>query len=558
MPAGGAETADVPSLASRVARADVRGKLTFRPLAAGPHLNRLLTVAALAAAMSASSVAGATPPELASSSESDAERSLQTHRYTTAFDIDYLRAVLEGVGVIGIGFTEYLVSTKRGRGGEIPPAYDWSIFRDKLGGNAQSFDVNHLNTNFIGHPLGGTLYYLSARANRMGFLASFAWAFTGSLIWEYLGEINEKPSLNDMLVTPWAGVANGETLTQLGAFFARGKRNAANAILGAVFDGPKSAHDAIDRLEPERSETFDGLGFPSDIWHRFEVSLGASVTSQAARIAPRTEYVDQRLRLDAEVVNLPDYGRAGKHSLGFSDGNLANLRFDMALSNGKVVDALFATRATLFGHYERNARVGPDGKLHGDGSVIGYYVGFEYGVHDYDRDRAGPVDYAALVTLGGLGTEYVRDSGPVRLRAQLRAGVDFGGVFAYAVSNYAKAQDPARLPSVLRNEGYYFAAGPSVVSRVDLSVGPLELGGALRLDDWHAVLGLDDDAQKLTNEISRSDRRLRASSWLGFRFASDHLRLGAEVTGLVRSGTVGNIHDRRTEGTATASLGALF
>lgn len=486
------------------------------------------------------------------------DRRFDTYRYTTAYDIDYLRAVLEGVGVLGIGFTEYLVSTKKGRGGEIPPAYDWSIFRDKLGGNAQSFDVNQLNTNFVGHPMGGTLYYLSARANRLGFLPSFTWAFTGSLLWEYLGEITEKPSFNDMIVTPWAGIANGEVLTQLGAFFARGKRSVSNGILGALFDGPRSAHDAVDRLEPERSETFDGLGFPTDIWHRFELSFAAVATTQSARLAPRTTYADQRLRLDAEVINLPDYERAGEHSRGFSDGNLANLKFEVALSGGKLVDASFSTRSTLFGHYTRAARVGPDGRVRGDGSVIGYYVGFEYGVHDFDRDRANSLDRAALVTPGGLATEYTRQYGPVRLRAQFRAGADFAGVLAYAVDDYAKSRRVDDLPTVLRKEGYYFAAGPSVVSRVDLAIGPLDLGAEVRLNDWHAVLGLDDDAQKLTNEVPRSDRRLRYGGWAGYRFASDHLRMGVELGGLMRSGRVGEVTDRRTEGTATASLGVLF
>lgn len=481
-----------------------------------------------------------------------------TYRYTTPYERNYFRAVLEGVGVLGVGFMEYLVSTKQSRG-DVQPAYDWAIFRDKLGGSAQSFDINQFNTNFIGHPLGGTLYYLSARANRLGFLESFAWAFTGSAIWEYIGEITEKPSFNDMIVTPWAGVANGEVLTQLGSFFARGRPGLANTILGVLFDAPRVAHDAIDGLEPERAERFDALGFPTDIWHRFELALGGGVTSQqASDVGPRKTYADARLRLDAELINLPDYDGPGRHARSFSDGNLANLHFDMALSDGHLVDANFATRATLAGRYTRDASVDARGRLRGDASMLGYFVGFEYGMHDFDRDRAGPTDQVGLVSVGGVAAEYKYQTGPFQLRAQLRASADFAGVHAYAIDDYIRKFQPESLPAVLRKEGYYFAAGPSIVSRVDLSLGGLDLGAEVKLNEWRAVLGLDDDESKLTNDVPRSDRRVRYGAWLAYRLAHDHLRIAVDAAALVRSGSVGNVSDRRSEETVTASLGVVF
>ena len=517
----------------------IRRKVKHRPAA----------IVVLAAAMSVAGRASAEPP---------INDRAATYRYTTPYDTNYFRAVLEGVGVLGIGFMEYLVSTKQSRG-VIEPAYDWSIFRDKLGGNAQSFDVNRFNTNFIGHPLGGSLYYLSARANHHSVWESFAWAFIGSAFWEYIGEITEKPSYNDMIVTPWAGFSNGEVMTQLGSFFARGKPGIANTILATFFDAPRAAHDAVDGLTPERAEHFDALGFPTDIWHRFEVSLGGGATSQqASEVGPRQTYADERLRIDAEVINLPDYDGPGKHARSFTDGNLANLHYDMAFSNGHLVDATFATRATLAGYYTRDARLDAKGRLHGDESMVGYFVGFEYGMHDFDRDRNGPLDQVSLVTIGGLATEYGYQSGPFRLRAQLRAGADFAGVHAYAIDDYIRKFKPESLPVVLRNEEYYFAAGPSFVSRVDLSLGGLDLGGELKVNEWLGVLGLDDDQTKLTNNVSRSDRRVRYGASVAYRFASDHLRLAVDVAEMVRSGNVGTVTDRRTEDTVTASLGAVF
>jgi hypothetical protein len=131
-------------------------------------------------------------------------------------------------------------------------------------------------------------------------------------------------------------------------------------------------------------------------------------------------------------------------------------------------------------------------------------------------------------------------------------------VHAYAIDDYIRKYKPESLPVVLRNEGYYFAGGPALVSRVDLSLGGFDLGGELRVNEWLGVLGLDDDQSRLTNNVARSDRRVRYGAWLGYRFAGDHLHLTVDAAELVRSGSVGNVTDRRSETTVTASLGVVF
>lgn len=508
-----------------------------------------MVASVLAVALAAGDARAANPIVL-----DDGDDRTDAFRYTTPYPKDYFRAVLEGLGVLGIGFLEYLVSTKPSRSGVAPP-YDWSIFHDKLGGNAQSFDINHFNTNFIGHPLGGTLYYLSARSNRLTLLPSFGWAFTGSLVWEMLGEITEKPSYNDMIVTPWAGLSNGEVLNQLGGFFSRGRRNVLNGVLQAFFCPPRFIHDRLDGLVAEPSPTFDELGFPSDVWHRFDFSLGVGATWQQG--APSAGF-DQRLRLDAEVINLPDYGGVGKHARSFADGNLARLRFDMGLSDGRMVDGRFSTQSTLAGYYARSGRLDAKGRVQGDGAIAGVYVGFEYGVHDYDRDRARTLDQTARVTVLGVSGEYTRESGPFRMRARAQLGADFVGAHSYALGAYVAQRAPADLPVVLRKEGYYFAAGPSITTSLELGVYGLELAGEVAVDDWHAILGLDDDEAKLTHDVSRSDRRVRYRASASYVFRAPHVRVAAEATSLVRSGTVGTTTDSRRENTLTFSIGARF
>ena len=76
-----------------------------------------------------------------------------------------IRALLETTGVYVVGFTFY-VATNR-----LLPDYDveysWPVLREKLLGTGFELDVNGLNTNFVGHPLGGSMYYTMARSNQL-------------------------------------------------------------------------------------------------------------------------------------------------------------------------------------------------------------------------------------------------------------------------------------------------------------------------------------------------------------------------------------------------------
>ena len=194
----------------------------------------------------------------------------ETFRYTTPAEPNPLRATLELGGVLVLGFAWY-ATTSTDIVHQWDVNYDFATFRRKLTGQAFGADTNKFGTNFIGHPLGGTGYYLSARSNQLTILQSFGYSLAGSLLWELFGEVSEVVSLNDSLVTPVAGLAIGESTTQLGAFFDRSGPSSMNQTLGSVFGPFKSLNDALDGRELVRAPS----GFPDDEWHRFELSASA-------------------------------------------------------------------------------------------------------------------------------------------------------------------------------------------------------------------------------------------------------------------------------------------
>ena len=78
------------------------------------------------------------------------------------------------------------------------------------------WDKDDWQLNYIGHPIAGSYYYNALRSQNASRFHSFLFATAQSFIWEYFIEgMAEKPSMQDLIVTPVAGYVLGETTHQL-------------------------------------------------------------------------------------------------------------------------------------------------------------------------------------------------------------------------------------------------------------------------------------------------------------------------------------------------------
>jgi len=67
--------------------------------------------------------------------------------------------------------------------------------------------------NYVGHPIAGSYYYNSVRSQNATWFQSFLFATAQSCIWEYIIEGSaERPSIQDLIVTPIGGVILGEPI----------------------------------------------------------------------------------------------------------------------------------------------------------------------------------------------------------------------------------------------------------------------------------------------------------------------------------------------------------
>ena len=78
--------------------------------------------------------------------------------------------------------------------------------------HAPTIDKDDIWLNYIAHPYGGSIYYLQARMAGYGAFGSFAYStFVSTILWEYGVEaFAERPSLQDLIITPVAGSVLGE------------------------------------------------------------------------------------------------------------------------------------------------------------------------------------------------------------------------------------------------------------------------------------------------------------------------------------------------------------
>jgi hypothetical protein len=76
------------------------------------------------------------------------------------------------------------------------------------------WDQSQYQTNQLGHPYQGVLYFTAARSNGLGFYESIPVASFGSATWEVFAERCD-PALNDLIQTTIGGVALGEMFHRL-------------------------------------------------------------------------------------------------------------------------------------------------------------------------------------------------------------------------------------------------------------------------------------------------------------------------------------------------------
>lgn len=118
-------------------------------------------------------------------------------------------AVLFGTGIATMGFL-YMMPTSftNWEDDDEGPFEKWwdNVSREPV------WDSDDLFLNYVTHPYAGAIYYMGARSAGANAMTSFWYSFAlSTFFWEYgIESFAERPSIQDLIVTPVAGAFIGE------------------------------------------------------------------------------------------------------------------------------------------------------------------------------------------------------------------------------------------------------------------------------------------------------------------------------------------------------------
>ncbi|MFW6052024.1 MAG: DUF3943 domain-containing protein [Myxococcota bacterium] len=454
----------------------------------------LLAAVVLAASPVASADAPGTPAEQEPAPSGERER-----------DPDYLRTFVEMTGFVALGTLAYWIQRDKN-------AYDWDYesWTQRFDLDAFRYDNNGFDVNFIYHALSGTSYYGVSRTNDLGVFGAFTSAFLASWTWEFLLEFREKISINDMLVTPAAGLVFGEFFYRLAQYVssAPGGGGKKHKALRWTVGLPVAFHDWLDGETVPEGGPVDDRGFGAGIAARFRMAYGAGWADPAGADG----FVMHELGFDGHLAALPGYLRPGTFGRSFTDANLTSLRFRGWLaSEGTGVD--MAGDTWLLGYHRQRIALGRGG---GRGAAVTVGTSMTY---RYRREDFGDafVDRQALLGLPGLAIDGHVFAGAARMRLGARLHGQFGGVYSAAFPAWFADHPDERPKTILEREGYYYGWGGSGRLYGELEVPIGAFGAMARYGMWNSREGLDRSQEELTADVRGRDRALDWEAWLRLR-----------------------------------------
>jgi hypothetical protein len=397
----------------------------------------------------------------------------------------YGRAALELAGVLAVGTTYYWIVSD-------PNRQDWDYIniKDRSLHVEVKFDNNMFRTNFLLHPLAGTMSYWLSRANGLDVYKASAASLLSSAAFEFLLEWLEKPSINDLVATPIGGVAAGEFFFHLGDYLnsAWGHDNAVQRVLAYSVGAPQGIHSAMDGTDAPLGAR-DALGYSAAYWHRFSVGYGVADVAN-----DRGDHGTLRdLLFEAKLVAMPGFLRPGRFSVDFKQGNFTEARLRTSLADGWLKDVDLWIGSDMVGHYRQDYTGSPDAVV-GSGMMVAASVDMRY----VDRWLLNRRDQFAMFHFLGPSAKVWFGLGKgLMANAEGRLHLDFAGVTSPAYQLLVAERGADGTKTVLQLQNYYQGVGASGRFAASLSMAGFEVAGHARYGTYRSVDGLDRFATPL-------------------------------------------------------------
>jgi hypothetical protein len=374
---------------------------------------------------------------------------------------------------------------------------------------AVRFDDNLLRTNYVFHPIAGSSHYLLTRVNGFGVPGSFLVSAASSASYELLFEWRELVSINDLIVTPFGGVAMGEFVHQLNNYLnsepptirTELRANPGSAVRGAAkstFGVFRHLHDELDRPPYPRRAPPDNLGLSSAYAHEFRLRAEQSLVDNDP--GSTTELFG--MAGEFEIVAMPGFLRPGSFSTWFTNGNFTE--FDLRIGfNGRSRENEMFFDSHLFGWYTQNIEAARGGtRGHAFEAAIGS------GLRYLDRRWTSQRDEYGIVHLPHPVQRSWLLLGPARLELELGVAPDFASVHSASYDQYLEENGPEGTKSSLKRHGYVHSWGGSFHAKAAVVLEAFELGSSFRFGHYESIDGVERAQDEVTRDTHGVERIL--------------------------------------------------
>jgi hypothetical protein len=341
---------------------------------------------------------------------------------------DTLGAIFRTGTVLGVGTVWYHIDTSN-RKDQIYSVKE-SLYQRFTGFDSWRYDSNLFETNTVGHPAAGALYYLGARYNGFGRFGSYMFAIGGSAMWEFFCEVQEVVSINDMIHTPFGGAAIGEPVYQL--------------IETVRYTG--------DRTQPMENQ-FNP--FSSTV----PVYLGGGYDGEGYAL----------LGVEYEGINSASVLSNQTYSGFINETMLSRIEFRSAFRHDDIEFIRFNASSTLAGYGSTRSS---SMRNEAYGFLAGLSSGYTYETSSYGSftDRIGIVHLLGLDALAF----YRHDS--LHLIFNATVSGDFANIASYGMRAYYDAGHSAQEAEdnggyITARQGYYHGYGSTAQTRILLGYG---------------------------------------------------------------------------------------
>jgi hypothetical protein len=366
-------------------------------------------------------------------------------------EVHVLAITLEAAIVLAVP-TAYYWNTKEHQAVDWTLDWDLESWKAKLLSTEKlKFDTNPFHYNALRHPLVGILDYQIGRTNGLGVIGSMVFAYANEVLWEFLIEFREAPSVNDMITNGAGGIAIGEPLYQIGQLWRVEKPSLADRAHTALVSPWDALHDTYRKSRTPRFRA----------WRSIVLGAGSATRWFG-------DDLDHELSLDADfdVIAHRAFVTRGEHSGPIAAGAWSRLHVSAGISSAD--ESPFSrtsldSRTVFAGSYSQSAA--------GTGQLAAIGTGFTYRYDRLDEDR----DRLAMFHIAGPQVQLTLRRPDRAVWIDLAMYGDFALVDPIAFGPENTLPRPPPYFSSMQSDGYYYAAGFSTVARVRAARGPWNL-----------------------------------------------------------------------------------